>query len=137
MPYQANVICEECGEPFVARSSRAKFCPGGKCRKAANRRPSKKGKAASTVTPPLPGGLISQVASDLEKAKAMDTIPGRAALALAYRIESPMETGSAAASMTKELSRLVAEARAEVAPRLGDAGDDVEARVAAKLQLVR
>jgi len=137
MPYSANVICSECGEPFKTQSPRAKYC-SAKCRKAANRRPSKQGKsAASTVTPPPPGGLISQVAADLEKAHALDTIPGRAALALAYRIESPMETGSAAASMTKELSRLIAEARAEVAPKLGDAGDEIEARVSAKLQLVQ
>lgn len=76
------------------------------------------------------------MAADLGKAEVIDTIPGRAALALAYRIESPMETGSAAASMTRELSRLVEEAKA-LRPRQQDTIDKLDESVGAKLRLVR
>jgi hypothetical protein len=76
------------------------------------------------------------VAADLAKVDVLNTIPGRAALALAYRIESPMETGSAAASMTKELSRLVDEAKA-LAPSRQDGIDQLGDSVGAKLRLVK
>lgn len=133
---QTERECEECGGTFVAKTQRAKFCKPA-CRVKANRRPAKTGAATSStkVTIPDRGGLISQVAADLTKAAALDTIPGRAALALAYRIESPMETGSAAASMTRELSRLVDEARA-LAPQRQDQIDDLGDSVGAKLRLV-
>lgn len=136
--------CEECGTVFVAKTKRARFC-GPTCRVRANRRPSKEGAAkgaagkappAKTETAYAAGGLLAQVIADLTKAGVLDTIPGRAAAALAYRIESPMETGAAAASMAKELSRLVEEARA-LAPKTQDATGQLEDRVQAKLRLVQ
>lgn len=132
-----TVTCEHCEEDFEARSPRARFCSSS-CRGKANRRPAKRGAAADRPTErkaPDRGGLVSQVAADLAKAEVLDTIPGRAALALAYRIESPMETGSAAASMTRELSRLVEEAKALV-PRQQDSIDELGDTVGAKLRLV-
>lgn len=115
MPYKATKTCAECGKKFEAASPRAKFCKTPGCRKAASRRPSKRG--AKEAADPAPSGVYSQGAllgqtiSDLTAAGVLETIPGRSAVALAYRIESPMETGSAAASMTRELSRLVEEAK--------------------------
>lgn len=130
--------CDECGETFVAKTSRARFCKTA-CRVKANRRPAKRGAAkTSEKAGPAPdrGGLVSQTAADLSKADVLDTIPGRAALALAYRIESPMETGSAAAAMTRELSRLVEEAMA-LRPKRQDGIDTLGDAVGAKLQLVK
>lgn len=137
--------CEECGAAFVAKTKRARFCKPA-CRVRANRRPAREGAAAAQAgqePPETPerasydrGGLLGQVVADLSSVGVLDTIPGKAALALAYRIESPMETGSAAASMTRELSRLVAEARA-LSDRQDDRIDALDAGVAAKLRLVQ
>jgi len=127
--------CEECGTTYTAKRSNSRFC-GDACRVRANRRPSKRGVAVDKQAIPDRGGLISQVAADLAKVDVLDTIPGRAALALAYRIESPMETGSAAASMTRELSRLVEEARS-LAPAQQDNIDQLGDSVGAKLRLVQ
>ncbi len=142
-----TVTCAECGATTEKQSPRAKYC-GDACKKRANRRPSKTGAAGAAQTQaqapaqapaqvqvPAVGGLVGQVAADLAKVNVLDTIPGRAALALAYRIESPMETGSAAASMTRELSRLVAEAKA-LTPKQNDQVDDLDDSVGAKLRLV-
>lgn len=133
--------CEECGDTFTAKTSRARFC-GPACRVRANRRPSKTGATADRAAKKPSsatlerGALIGQVAAELAKTGVLDTIPGRAALALAYRIESPMETGSAAASMTRELSRLVAEAKS-LTPTQNDQVDQLGDSVGAKLRLVR
>lgn len=142
MAYSATISCAECEKKFEAKSTRAKYCSPA-CRKAANRRPSKKGAAEEAgkqeppqVTIPTPGGLVAAVAADLQKLQALDTVAGRAALALAYRIESPQETGSAAASMSKELTRLMEIAKSEVAPMRKDTVDALEEAVAAKLRLV-
>lgn len=133
-----TVECAECGEPFEAKSPRAKYC-SPKCRKSANRRPTKTGAAEPEQTSEpqgfTVGQLLGQVIADLEKAEVLNTIPGRAAVALAYRVESPMETGSAAAAMTRELSRLVDEAKA-LAPKQQDGIDTLGDSVGAKLRLV-
>lgn len=135
MAYHAIVACRECGAEFEAKSPRAVYC-SAKCRKAANRRPAKQGVAANPAVTVERGGLRGQVVADLTRIGVLETIPGKAALALAYRIESPMETGSAAASMTRELSRLVEEARA-LAPASQDHIDDLGDSVGAKLRLVQ
>jgi membrane-bound lytic murein transglycosylase B len=150
--------CEECGEPFEAKTKRAKFC-GATCRVRANRRPSKTGaaKAAAggTVTHlPIAGGpldqtspadpsvedivgsLAEQVRKTLTEAKALDTIAGAQAVRIARQIDRGDDSGSAVATLSKELSRLVAEAKVEAAPRIRDAADDVMERVAQKLSLV-
>lgn len=136
--------CDECGNVYVAKRATSKFCEPA-CRVKWNRRPAAKAATAerradptsspAPVAAPASGGLVSQVAADLAKAGVLDTIPGRAALALAYRVESPMETGSAAASMTRELSRLVEEART-LMPKQQDGIDELDDTVGAKLRLV-
>lgn len=139
--------CDDCGEPFTAKTKRAKFCSTA-CRVRANRRPSKQGAAAAAAevdkpapaAPPTgvydPGALLGQTIADLAAAEVLTTIPGRAAVALAYRIESPMESGSSAASMTRELSRLVEEAM-KLAPTQSDNVDQLGDAVASKLRLVQ
>lgn len=145
--------CDDCGKPFTAKTKRAKFCSTA-CRVRANRRPSKQGAAVTAAAdaapadpaptapaaPPAgvyaPGALLGQTIADLAKADVLTTIPGRAAVALAYRIESPMESGSSAASMTRELSRLVEEAMS-LAPKQADQVDQLGDAVASKLRLVQ
>lgn len=53
MPYAATHTCAECGQGFPAKSRQAKYC-GNRCKKRANRRPSKLGvteAAGPTVEP--------------------------------------------------------------------------------------
>lgn len=138
--------CEECGATFVAKTRRARFCRDG-CRVKANRRPTKTGRAKADrqpgevvelkMAPPPPvqvdGSLATQIRTSLHAAGALETVAGMAALMLARQIEKGQDSGSAVATMTKELSRLLGEARAEAAPQQRDAADDVMARAAAKL----
>lgn len=144
--------CEECGEPFVAKTKRARFCKDV-CRVKANRRPTKTGRAKDDadrgraaevvelkVAPPpaapppdVDGGLAAQVRTSLQAAGALETVAGMAAVVLARQIERGQDSGSAVASMTKQLQTLVGQARAEAAPQQRDAADDVMARAAAKI----
>jgi hypothetical protein len=155
-----DVTCEECGGPFVAKTRRAKFC-GAACRVRANRRPTKTGRAkaeggteaqvvalhpASAAPAPAPapgeppppvvdaeGSFAAQVRQVLETRGALATIAGASALVLARQIDRGQDSGSAVASMVKEISRLKAEAFAEAAPLQRDGADDVMARAAEKL----
>lgn len=141
--------CESCGNTFTAKTARHRFCKST-CRVAAHRSPAKTGRAAATkdaeapprtrgaTGPPTqhPGSLTASVAAELTDLEAIDTVRGRAALALAYRIESPLETGSAAASMTVQLTRLMDEVKAAAAPKLRDGVDNLEEAVSGKLRLV-
>lgn len=49
-------------------------------------------------------------ARQLREAERFDTVLGQQALALARRIESPMETGASVASMSKEFRAVMVEA---------------------------
>lgn len=143
-------LCEECGADFEAKTKRAKFCTTA-CRVRANRRPSKVGRAkssgaaevvqlhtapSSTVDDPE-DSLAGQVRRTLSEIDALTTVAGMAALRVARQIDKGEDSGSAVATLSKELSRLMAEARTEVAPKQKDAADDIVGRVQAKfLRLV-
>lgn len=146
MPPVRTVACAECGKEFQTTSARARFCPDNSaCRKAASRRPSKQGRreidggtAVDQRKPATPvadadGGLAAQVRASLRAAGAFETVAGMSALMLARQIDKGQDSGSAIASMTKEVSRLVSEAKAEAAPTQRDGADDVMARAAEKL----
>ena len=75
----------------------------------------------------IPTGLGSVTARELEAADRLDTVLGQAALVLARRIESPMETGSSIASMTKQLRETLADAL-KGAQRVADPLDEIRAR---------
>jgi hypothetical protein len=142
--------CDDCGTPYVAERKTSKFCSVA-CRVRANRRPSKTGAAVSgakvtttATSPSAPpddpepdGVLAAQVRSTLTALGALDTIPGAAALRVARQIDKGDDSGSAVATLSKELSRLVAEAKAEAAPKIKDGADAIMDRVGNKLlQLV-
>jgi hypothetical protein len=66
-------------------------------------------------------------ARELEDAGRLDTVFGQAALVLARRIESPMETGSSIASMTKQLRETMVDALKGAAVA-ADPLDEIRAR---------
>lgn len=122
--------CAICGKPFEAERSSAKFC-GPTCRKRASR------KSEATAPPPLaevrtlptrkpetPVPVTESLYDTClaELGDSAGTSMGRAALLIAKRLDDGLDTsGSAVASLSKELSRLMDLARpVEVA----DAEDD-------------
>lgn len=99
-----------CSKDFEARRSNARFC-SSTCRSRANRaRP-----ASGSVTH-LPtmfrSALELRVHLQLEDADRLDTIAGQQAMMLAAQLSNPTITASGVASVSKELSRVVAEALA-------------------------
>lgn len=94
--------CASCGRPFEASSPRATYC-GATCRKRASR-----GAVVTDIAERRPGpsratGLVLAVTKELEEADRLETALGQAALALANRLETGVDTGSAVASLTREL----------------------------------
>jgi len=132
--------CDECGTPYEAKRKTSKFC-STPCRVKANRRPSKVGKAkskADAASPEKPAkptydALAEQVKQSLRAANAFDTIAGKAALRVAQQIDRGNDTGSAVATLSTQLMRLVEQAKVEAAPLNRDKADDVIDRVNNKL----
>jgi hypothetical protein len=94
--------CASCGRPFEATSHRATYC-GPTCRKRASR-----GAVVTDIAERRPGptkatGLVLAVTAELEEAERLETAMGQTALALAVRLESGVDTGSAVAALTREL----------------------------------
>jgi hypothetical protein len=124
--------CDECGKAYEAKRKTSKFC-STQCRVKANRRPSKVGKAkakADAAAPAKPlaptyDALAEQVTQTLTTMKAYDTIAGKAALRVAQQIDRGGDTGSAVATLSTQLMRLVDQAKAEAAPLNRDKADDV------------
>lgn len=144
MPRQTRTLeCPECHELFEASAWNALTC-SPKCRKKRNRRPSKESPSeVATITPPSDDPtdydgftLLRQVRAELVELQAESTSEGVMALALARRVESPLETGSAAATMTRELTRLL-----DIVRRKAGAANDglaqIEARAEHKLRLIK
>jgi protein-arginine kinase activator protein McsA len=160
-------VCEECGTTFAAKTNRARFCSTAH-RVRANRRPSKVGKAkddaarkpakkvatkkatakkpaakakdADSPPPPAPvyDTLAEQLKNSLTELQALDTIAGMAALRIAQQIDRGQDSGSAVATLSKELSRLVGEAKLEAAPKIRDRVDDITTAASEKmLRLVK
>lgn len=135
--------CDECGTTYVAKTKRSKFC-SATCRVRANRRPDKIGAAAKAVVDgesdkaappakPVYDTLAEQVRESLDELKALDTISGMAALRVAQQIDRGGDSGSAVATLSKELSRLVSEAKTESMAKHKDEADDIMERVGNKI----
>ena len=92
--------CATCGKAYQAARPNSKFC-SDTCRVRAHRSPKSSPAPPAGPVPMLGAGLESVAARELDAAGRLDTVLGQAALVLARRIESPMETGSSIASMTK------------------------------------
>jgi len=127
--------CASCGRSYQATRPNSKFC-GDTCRKRAQRSPKKSPEPVDLSLPELLAGLGSAKTSwpltdaatrELEAADRLDTVLGQAALVLARRIESPMETGASIASMTKQLRETLADAL-KGAQQAADPLDEIRAR---------
>jgi hypothetical protein len=98
--------CDECGEVYTAQRSTSKYC-SDLCRKRALRNPQ--------GGEPVVTGAAAAVRRELELAGRLDTALGQIALELATALESPKSTGSAKASLARELAVAMDRALAGVA----------------------
>ena len=101
--------CESCGRPYEARRPNSKFC-GDTCRKRKQRAPDSVAPVTSVPPAVTHSALAAAIELTLIDAERLDTFQGRQALALARRIDSPHETGSAVSSLSKELRAVMDEA---------------------------
>lgn len=145
--------CEQCGGAFTSSRRQARFC-GPTCRSRAHRgKPAlavvlDEGAETTSSTSEVEAkaakgkrrdahrkydSLEDQVRSSLSDLQALTTISGMAAVRVAQQIDRGGDSGSAVATLSKELSRLVGEAKAEAAPRTKDAADDIMAKVNEKI----
>ena len=118
--------CAQCGRSYAAARPNSRFC-GDTCRKRAQRSPKPTVAKPVKASVALAGGLGAVTARELEDAGRLDTVFGQAALVLARRIESPMETGSSIASMTKQLRETMVDALKGAAVA-ADPLDEIRAR---------
>jgi len=88
--------CEFCGVDYEARRQSARFC-SDRCRQRLRRAP-----VAAGAAPTTPGEVVDATRRELVAAGMLDTTLGRLALILAARMESPAETDSSVASVSRE-----------------------------------
>lgn len=136
--------CEQCGTAFTSPRKQARFC-SSTCRSRAHRgkppaltvvdavTPKTTSKPKSEAPAPVYDTLEEQVRTSLTAVNALDTIAGMAAVRVAQQIDRGGDSGSAVATLSKELSRLVDAAKVEAAPRNKDQADDIAARVNEKI----
>lgn len=115
--------CHACPKTFEGRKD-AKYCSGA-CRERTRRRRLAAGVAAGTEeesaavvglpvrgpdVPPKP--LVAAVEKQLRKAERLETVAGQMAMVLAERLAAGLDTGSAQATLSRELTARMAEALA-------------------------
>jgi hypothetical protein len=113
--------CAGCGESIEQRHPSAKYC-SDTCRQ----RGSRKGRQAASVDSAEPP-LVAAVRRELQAAGRLDGVLGQQAVELARQMASPFDTGSARASVSRELRAVMAEALAD-APAADDALDELTQR---------
>jgi hypothetical protein len=142
--------CEACGNLFETPKSWGKFC-GATCRKRASRasaetpreakikpvrvpEPPKTREIAPEKPPPAPRWqpvaahpLISQTTRALEEAGALESVLGQTALRLAEKLAGNFDTGSAMASLSRELRAVMQQALTEGTAK-ADSLDELAAR---------
>ncbi len=118
--------CAACGDSLEGRPAKTRFCDAT-CRKRASRRPDE----APGTFEPDGGGLLDALRRELEAAGRLDTALGQQALALAVKLSSPFDTGSAMAAVSREL-RAVREEALRGAEQAADPLDELRLRRDAK-----
>lgn len=121
-----QMTCEICGTAYEARRASSRFC-SDRCRQRRRRAP---GTPRSTSLPPL--GLVEAARRELEAVGLQGSVLAAVALALAERIESPTETGSAVASLSREFRAVMDQLAGRAA--VVDPLDELNARREAKRQ---
>ncbi len=132
-----QVQCHQCGQPFEAERPHAKWC-SATCRKQNQRasgasvtelRPAGQAEEEPVEVGPVTGATWRK----LEEAERLDTPEGMTALALAHRLDhGGRDTGSALASVARELRATLAEALKGAAVE-ADPVDEIRARRERKL----
>lgn len=117
-----KVSCKECRQPFEAKTRAATFC-GTACRKrSSNRDIAARGSSdlapVTPIAPPVPVsepevGLVAETRRALMEADAVETVNGQIALTLAKKLALAVDTGSAMASLARQLSVSMADALAQ------------------------
>lgn len=132
-----TATCARCGADFETRRRSARWC-SDRCRTQASR--ARKAGKPDTVKPqPKPKarkprpveeaevGVTPAVIRELAAAGRGETSAGRAAVALARRIDDGAESSAGLAALTRELSCRMAEALADV-ETAADSIDELRAR---------
>lgn len=114
-----SLTCRVCGEAFSSKRAHALYC-GAVCRKRASRGSISKAKPETGAAAPA-SELVQLVRAELDKVDALETVPGQQALVVADRMSRGAESGSAVASLSQELTRLVV-----AATRGRDSADPVD-----------
>lgn len=122
--------CAVCGTGFEAKRPQARYC-GETCKKRAQR-----GGIATPATPApvvnrAVSGLVDAVEAELEAAGKLNSMIGQHAMELANRIVSAPGMNAGVASLSKELSRVMAEAL-KVSTAKANPLDELRARRDAK-----
>ena len=99
--------CDVCGAEYTAKRKASRYC-STRCRTRASRSRASGAEIVRMKTAPaapavLVGDVLSATQSVLDDAGRSDTPMGRAALALAARIDSKLDTGSALATAVRGL----------------------------------
>lgn len=109
--------CAACGDEFAPKTKRSKFCEGADCKRArarAKKQAQRAGGQVIELRPPVVDvsspALVDEsvraaVVAELDKAGQRGSVHGRAALALADRIDRGgfADTGSSLAALVREL----------------------------------
>jgi hypothetical protein len=131
-----KVSCRECGKLFDAQTRARVFC-GTACRKRSSDRDiaaRKEAELASispistpeTAVDPAETPLIATTRRELEEAGVADTVNGQIALRLAEKLSQPGDTGSAMASLARQLATAMSDALAS-GTKKADALDELAA----------
>lgn len=97
-----RLSCVQCGEPFEALRSTAKYC-GERCKKQFQRRRAE-GANASTAAVSV---VLEATERELRRLGKFDTVLGQSAIVMAGRLASSKDTGSSTAAVSRELDRLM------------------------------
>lgn len=122
-----ELVCQGCGKSFESKRRDRKFCDAT-CRQRGHRRG---GKPAAVTGLGKVAPIVAAVRRELEVGERLDSALGQQALALAEQIASGYQSGSAIATLSRELRAVMAEALAD-APRADDALDELAKRREAK-----
>ena len=131
-----NVNCAACGDPFEARSRRAKWC-SERCRKRVQRAGGEivelKPKVAVVVDSDAAGRVYVATLAALEAGDRVGHPAGALALELAMRVDARAENGSSTAALAKELRASLAEALENAKSTVDDL-DELRRRRAARVR---
>ncbi len=136
--------CDVCGTEYEAQRKTSRYC-STRCRTRASRRsetpataqtlhgafnqgPETNARTAcSTHEAPASGGLVEALRRELADAGRLETALGQQAIALAVKLASPFDTGSAMAAVSREL-RAVREEALRGAEQVADPLDELRLR---------